>query len=331
MRSPSTSASPVSDRPAPVRGVRVTVPATSANLGPGFDAMGLAVDVCNVADFAFGGDGVHVEVAGEGTGSLPAGASNLVAASFLDCLRRLGVPEPGGVRIRCVNQIPQSGGLGSSAAAVVQGAAAALVLQGGGHTPDQIFELAAALEGHPDNAAPAVYGGATIAYRSGESQHPGRPIPRAQVDTSVRIAALPVLPEIRCAVLVPDFAVPTERARAAQPDVVPLADAIFNATRTALLTRALTAAPELLFEATADRLHQPYRASLMPPTASLVRALRTAGFAAFVSGAGPTAMVLFPESREAALRGVLSRTLDAHWRTLFPAVRAGGATVEPRL
>jgi homoserine kinase len=311
--------------------VRVTVPATAANLGPGFDAMGLAVDICNVAEFTLVGQDVRVEVTGVGAGSLPADETNLVAQTFGECLRRLGASRPAGVRIRCENRIPQSGGLGSSAAAVVQGAAAACAVAGRGDDPAEIFALAAALEGHPDNAAPAVFGGATIAYRAGESQQPGRPIPTAVVGTAVRIARLPVLPEIVCAVLVPDFAVPTAAARAAQPGQVPLADAIFNATRTALLTRALTAEPGLLFEATADRLHQPYRAGLMPPTARMVRSLRTAGFAAFVAGAGPTAMVLFPAERRAALQGAIARTADDTWQVLFPAVRNQGAIVESRL
>ena len=308
-------------------GVQVTVPATAANLGPGFDAMGLAVDICNTAVFVPGGAGIRVEVHGEGSGVLPEDETNLVAATLLECLRRLGAAVPTGLRIVCENRIPQSGGLGSSAAAVVQGAAAARALHDGRADRDRVFALAAALEGHPDNAAPAVYGGATIAYRAGESQQPGRPIPTTVVDTAVRIARLPVLPDLACAVLVPDYSVPTSAARAVQPERVPLADAIFNATRTALLTRALTAAPELLFEATADRLHQPYRAALMAPTAALLRALRADGYAAFLAGAGPTAMVLCPHDQLDGLRGTLKRALDDSWRALFPEVRLQGATI----
>ena len=257
--------------------VQVSTPATSANLGPGFDALGLALTLHDDLSARVTGSGFTVTVTGEGAGELPGDESHLVVRSMLAAFDELG-GRPAGVAVECVNRIPQARGLGSSSAAIVGGIqlARALVVQ----CPmddDAALGLAARLEGHPDNVAPCLLGGFTIAWSA-----PG----------GARAVRLVTADGVRPTVFVPQERGLTATARSALPSAVPHADAAFNAGRSALLVHALTQAPELLFPATEDRLHQGYRAEAMPGTASLVAGLRSVGVAAVVSGAGPSVLAL---------------------------------------
>ena len=259
--------------------VSVRTPATSANLGPGFDAMGLALTLYDDLAARVEGDTYRVSVRGEGAGELPGDQSHLVVRAMLATFDELG-ERPPGLAVECHNRIPQARGLGSSSAAIVGGVqlARALVRDGLSRIDDAAaLRIAGRLEGHPDNVAPCLLGGFTIAWTEG----PGARAVRLPADDRVR----------------PTVFIPTERgytatARAALPPTVPHADAAFNAGRAALLTHALTSDPSLLLAATEDRLHQGYRAEAMPGTASLVAGLRSVGVAAVVSGAGPTVLAL---------------------------------------
>ncbi|MFD2768280.1 homoserine kinase [Micromonospora eburnea] len=259
--------------------VRVRVPATSANLGPGFDALGLALGMYDDVAAEVTTGGVRVTVTGEGAGELPEDDRHLVVASMRAAFDVLGA-QPPGLAVECVNRIPQARGLGSSSAAIVAGVllARALVDEGAARLDDvAALRLAAEIEGHPDNVAPCLLGGFTIAWTE---------------PAGARAVSLPVAAGVRPTVFVPGERGLTATARAALPAAVPHADAALTAGRAALLVHALTAAPALLLPATVDRLHQGYRAEGMPATATLVAALREAGVAAVVSGAGPTVLAL---------------------------------------
>ncbi|MGW9195898.1 homoserine kinase [Micromonospora chersina] len=259
--------------------VRVRVPATSANLGPGFDALGLALGLHDdVAAEVTAGD-VRVAVTGEGAGELPDGDRHLVVTAMRAAFDVLGA-QPAGLALECVNRIPQARGLGSSSAAIVAGVllARALVADGATRLDDAAaLRLASELEGHPDNVAPCLLGGFTVAWTE---------------PAGARAVTLPVAAPVRPTVFVPGERGLTSVARAALPATVPHGDAALTAGRAALLVHALTADPGLLLPATVDRLHQDYRAAGMPATAALVSALRAAGVAAVVSGAGPTVLAL---------------------------------------
>jgi len=262
--------------------VWVRAPATSANLGPGFDALGLALAHRDEVTARVTASGVTVEVTGEGAGDLPTDASHLVVRSMRAAFDELG-EQPAGLELRCLNRIPQARGLGSSSAAIVAGvlAARALVDDGAARMPDEAaLALAARLEGHPDNVAPCLLGGFTIAWTE-----PG----------GARAVRADPAPGVRPVVFVPSERGLTEVARASLPTTVPHGDAAFNAGRSALLVHALTQAPDLLFPATEDRLHQPYRAAGAPASAALVAQLRADGVAAVVSGAGPTVLALMSD------------------------------------
>jgi homoserine kinase len=259
--------------------VRVRAPATSANLGPGFDALGLALAHHDEVTARVIDAGVRVTVTGEGAGELPTDEGHLVVRSMWAAFDELGEPVPG-LELHCANRIPQARGLGSSSAAIVAGvlAARALVRDGAARMPDDAaLRLAARLEGHPDNVAPCLLGGFTVAWTEEGGSRAVRDDPA---------------PGVRPVVFVPSDRGLTEVARAALPPSVPHRDAAFNAGRSALLVHALTKAPELLFPATEDRLHQSYRAGGAPASAALVAELRAAGVAAVVSGAGPTVLAL---------------------------------------
>lgn len=259
--------------------VRVRVPATSANLGPGFDALGLALALHDDVEARVTDGGCRVRVSGEGAGELPTGEKHLVVRSMLATFEVLGA-RPAGLELTCVNRIPQARGLGSSSAAIVAGVLLARALVDDGvHRLDDagVLRLAARMEGHPDNVAPCLLGGFTIAWTE---------------DSGARAVTRAPAPDVQPTVFVPEERGFTAAARAALPGAVPHADAALNAGRAALLVHALTAEPSLLFPATEDRLHQAYRAPGMPATAALLGALREAGVAAVVSGAGPTLLAL---------------------------------------
>ncbi|QKJ19907.1 homoserine kinase [Microbacterium hominis] len=300
---------------APGRQVAVRVPATSANLGPGFDTLGLALSVYDeliVESLPEGMLEVHVE--GEGAADVPRDGSNLVVKSIAYAFESVGRRMPG-LRLRAHNVIPHGRGMGSSGAAVVSGLLAAKgLLEGDAEFgPDTLLRLATELEGHPDNVAPALFGGLTIAWVDELGpQHKKLLVHRG-------VAPL---------VFVPEFTMSTEVARSLQPLQVPREDAVFNVSRSALLIAALTQSPELLLAATEDKLHQNYRASAMPDTDQLVRTLRAAGFAAVVSGAGPSVLVLADgPGRRLEAAALAQQAVDTPWEALMLAVDFKGGTV----
>jgi homoserine kinase len=259
----------------------VRTPATSANLGPGFDTLGIALTLYDDLSARITADGFTVTVTGEGAGDLPGDARHLVARAMLATFDELG-ERPAGFAVECVNRIPQARGLGSSSAAIVGGVQLARALVKGGMTmmdDDAALAVAARLEGHPDNVAPCLFGGFTIAWDEA---------------AGARAVRLSAASGVHPTVFVPQERGLTATARASLPGSVPHADAAFNTGRAALLVHAMTAQPELLLAATEDRLHQGYRAEAMPGTSSLVAALRSVGVAAVVSGAGPSVLALTP-------------------------------------
>ena len=309
------SAGAPADSAARPRSVAVRVPATSANLGPGFDTLGLALSVYDelVVTERPAGELV-IEVEGEGQGAVPLDDSHLVVRAMMYAYASVGRELPG-IHIRAHNRIPHGRGMGSSAAAVVAGLRAAQGLLDGEvvFSDDELLRLATDLEGHPDNAAPALSGGLTIAWTTPEG-------PRSK--------KLLLLRGVSPLVLVPDFQVSTSLARSLQGPQVAREDAVFNVSRSALLIVALTQSPELLLQATEDKLHQDVRAQAMPRTAEVVRALRAEGHPAVVSGAGPSVLVLSdgPAGRLDAIE-LVERTSNTPWQPLVLAVDVRGATV----
>lgn len=264
---------------------RVRVPASSANLGPGFDCLGIAVGLYDELIVETTAAGIVVEVEGEAADEVPRDGSHLVARAVVRGLQHAGI-RAGGLKLRCINAIPHSRGLGSSAAAAVSGLAAASGLLAESGVRDrfddaELVQLSAEFEGHPDNAAASVLGSAVVTWTefdpAGDRYHARR---------------LVVHPDIAATVFVPDTESSTSHTRGLLPDSVRRTDAVFNVSRAALAVVALTSDPTVLPAATADRLHQDYRAEAMPETAELVAALRKRGYAATVSGAGPTVLVL---------------------------------------
>ena len=286
--------------------LELRVPATSANLGPGFDSLGLAWDLCDRVRVRVARE-YAVEVTGEGAGDVPRGPDHLIIATLLGALRDLGGPVPPAVALEAENAIPHARGLGSSAAAVVAGLLAAWTWARPGRPVDErwLLRRARAVEGHLDNAAPALLGGLTLVV-------PGED----------RVLRLPLDPRVAGAAFVPGDALATRAARGVLPPTVPHTAAAANAGAAGLLGHALAGAPEELLAATRDRLHQPYRAPLMPASAALVERLRDAGAAAVVSGAGPTVVVL---GTAAELAGIAPAT-GFRVRRLRPGPRASVGT-----
>ncbi len=301
-----------------LRTVIVTVPATSANLGPGFDTLGLALSIYDtLTASSFDDDRLEIEVEGSGAAEIPTDASNLVVRTIAHVYADAGRRMPG-LRIHAVNGVPHGRGLGSSGAAVTAGILIAKGLLAGDVDLDDeaLLRLATELEGHPDNVAPALFGGLTIAWMGERGpQHKKLLVHRG-------VAPL---------VFVPGFTMSTSLARSLQPPHVPREDAVFNVSRSALLVAALTQSPELMLDATADRLHQDYRGAAMPETLRLVQALRAEGFAAVVSGAGPSVLVLAdgPGTRQRAVQ-VADAVTDTPWDAHMLAVDVRGGTVRDR-
>ena len=285
---------------------RVRVPATSGNLGPGFDAMGMAHDVWDEVSVTLTTGATRVTVLGEGHETLPHDSSHLIVRVINETLERFGLSQAG-VALVCRNRIQQGKGLGSSAAAIV---AALMLVRGLVDEPEALsnevlLDIATEYEGHPDNAAPAIYGGATLSW-----SEPGG---------SVKTVQLKVHDSVRTSLLVPAAVLPTEKARAVLPAQVPHSDAAFEASRSALLVHALEHRPDLLFAATEDRLHQDYRANSMPGSAKLLQALRGAGWPAVISGAGPS-ILLF-----ARVDGALEQAVNAAGFQVIRSAQVGGA------
>ena len=295
--------------------VTVRVPATTANLGPGFDTLGLALSLYDELTVTVRDTpGATVEVIGVGEGEVPTDESNLVVRAIAYTFAACSQPLPG-LHLVARNNIPHGRGLGSSGAAIVSGSMAAQGLLDGIVDLDAgaLLALATALEGHPDNVAPALFGGLTIAWTT---------------DAGPQHKKLIVHRGVSPLIAVPESTMSTELARSLRPASVPHEDAIFNVSRSALLIAALIQSPELLLAATEDKLHQSYRAAAMPETESLILELRSHGLPAVVSGAGPSILVLCsdPAQRLVAAELIAARS-GSPWQSLLLAVDFKGATV----
>ncbi len=293
--------------------VRVRVPATSANLGPAFDCAGLALTLHDDVEFAVADAGLDVTVTGVGAEELSCDERHLVVRSFRAACDLLGWSPPG-LRVRAHNAVPQGRGMGSSAAAVVAGVVGAFELcpDVDVRDDDAVLRLVSELEGHPDNVAACLLGGATLSWTT---------------PAGARARRIEVAADVLPVVLVPGDTLSTHLARTLLPAQVPHADAAANAARAALLVLALSSEPSLLLDATEDRLHQRQRAAAMPGTLALVDRLRDAGHAAVVSGAGPSVLVLTRRQDDAGtVVGVTSLTPDG-WRAYPLQVDRGGARV----
>jgi homoserine kinase len=260
------------------------VSASSANLGPGFDSVGLALNLCDEVVVETTNSGLSVAVQGEGAGQVPLGPEHLVVRAIERGLQAAGVGASGMV-VRCRNTIPHSRGLGSSAAAVVSGLAAAngLVAQVDS-TPlsrAQLIQLSSEFEGHPDNAAAAVLGGAVVSW-----------VDRTGSPPEYSAVALELHSDIRLFCAIPEERSLTAETRILLPAQVSHEDARFNLSRAALLVVALTKRPDLLMAATEDLLHQPQRAPAMPASAEYLWLLRRLNVSATLSGAGPSLIAL---------------------------------------
>ena len=354
--------------------VKVRVPATSANLGSGFDTAGLALDFHDELTFTLSTDAsgsadpsdrsAHVIIHGEGEDTLPRDETHLVVSTFRRACQTFGLGRLG-FTLEAFNHIPQARGMGSSAEAIVAGiAAAAAFAQSGELNRDSVFQLAAAIEGHPDNVAPAVYGGMTVSWNFDTAEGVGSvPIPGGDpLHGGFHTIKYRVDPQIHASVFVPDYELSTEKARKALPAQLPYRDAVFNVSRVALLAAAMNpaalatsavgagagaagaaagavgavgaagAAPAdanaLLYAATQDRLHQPYRKDLMAPSWELIESLRDRGYAAAVSGAGPCVLVLHYGDATAAIEQVAEeRFTDVYWKVLHLPINTTGVEV----
>jgi homoserine kinase len=292
--------------------VRVRVPGSSANLGPGFDSLGLALELYDDVEVSVAPDGLAVEVLGEGAGQVPCNDAHLVVRAMRRTWDLVGDAPPG-IRMRCRNAIPHSRGLGSSAAAAVAGAVAAMALSGRDMELERetLLQVTAGMEGHADNAAASLFGGFVVAWETG-----------GNFSKRFHAVRLDAHPGIQPVALVAGTESLTSTTRGLLPDRVPLVDAAFTGSRTALAVLAFTQRPDLLLPATADRLHQEYRRPAYPESAELMDALRERGVPAAISGAGPTVLALTTD-------GGLPADVDLHGFTALPlAVDTEGARVE---
>lgn len=311
--------------------LRVRTPASSANLGPGFDSVGLALGVWDEVDVTVTDEpGLRIEVSGSGADGVPRDGSHLVYRSLARGLRELGVEPPPGLLLQTRNAVPHGRGMGSSATAIVTGVAAAHGLvayaaggpaayPSGAQLPIDLAavnDLASELEGHPDNASATVYGGLTLSWTADEGDE------RAGRTVTVQ---LPLHPEVTAIVFVPETTLATHTARALLPERVPLRDAAVNSARCALLVEAATRRPDLLVAATRDWLHTEARRPSYAASMALVDRLRAAGHAATISGAGPSVLALVTRERAAEVGADLEGA--AGWRRLEPGVPEHGVVV----
>lgn len=327
--------------------VHVRVPATSANLGSGFDTVGLALDYHDELTFMLNddpNDGIaHVIIHGEGADTLPRDETHLVVSTFRRACATFGLGRLG-FTLEATNNIPQARGMGSSAEAIVAGiAAAAAFAQTGDLNRPAIFDMAAQIEGHPDNVAPAVFGGLTVSWDFETAEGVGSvAVPGGEpLHGGFHAVNYPVDPSITAAVFVPDYELSTEKARQALPRELPYKDAVYNVSRVGLLPAAMNPvvlaqaaqaqSNALLFTATQDKLHQPYRGALMPPSTELIALFRSKGYAAAVSGAGPCVLVLhYGNAREAIDQIASEQLASGHWRVLHLPINTAGVEIERR-
>ena len=302
--------------------VRVLVPASSANVGPGFDSAGLALAVYDeLIAMVTDDEGVLVEVAGEGADEVPRDEQHLVVAAMQTAFAAMG-QQPSGFVLRCRNAIPHGRGLGSSAAAIIGGMvlARAMVAEESGiaMSDEELLSLATTMESHPDNLSAALHGGFTIAWLD-DAGSPG----------CVRMDAHP---DLRVVLAVPTETLPTLDARRVLPASVPYPDAVHNVSRAALLVHAMTRQPDLLWEAMSDRLHQPARSDAYPEASALVASLRAAGVPAAISGAGPSVIAVTDRAEDfqrmqdtvTSLGGAAQKDAS-RWRVLDLAISEVGA------
>ena len=295
-----TSAEPLRDGAVVAAGARaqVRVPASTANLGPGFDFIGMALGVWDEAEAIVEGDSLVVEATGFGEGEVPLDESHLAYRAMVAAWQALGLDAPQGLRLSYRGAIPHSRGMGSSASAAVTGVALGTALAGLDLADDTVLrfvsDIASSIEGHPDNASASVYGNVTVSWAGNGDAG------------DWRSAVLAPHPHLVPVLVVPQRRLSTATARAALPTAVPLAVAARNSGRTALLAHALTADPSLLMPATQDYLHQEARRPAYPESMALVDALRDAGIPAVISGAGPTVLALTSGQGEEAVRAVAS-------------------------
>ncbi|MCX6436179.1 MAG: homoserine kinase [Actinobacteria bacterium] len=297
--------------------IQVQVPATSANLGPGFDSFALAFGMHDryVAQILDEG-GLDIDVTGEGSDEVPRTDKNLLVKAINKGFDYLG-GRPKGLAVRALNVIPHGRGLGSSASAIVGGLvlARSLVLTGTDKMSDEaLLNLATEMEGHPDNVAAALYGGATIAWQD-----------LVKAKSVAHAVHLPVDPRIKVMAFIPASALATSKARKMLPESIPFADAQRNTSNAAIMTQALTIRPDLLFTATEDFLHQSYRQEAMPSSFALMTKLRAAGIAAFISGAGPTVLALHTEGDDETTQ--LARAGGAKFEGKSLEIASRGATL----
>lgn len=274
------------------RKASVKVPASSANLGPGFDTLGLALSLYDHVEVEVVESGLEVVVSGEGEGEVPLDERHLVVKALRAALKAADVTAPG-LRVVCTNAIPQSRGMGSSASAAAGGVAAANGLADFALDNDTLVQLASTFEGHPDNAAASILGAGIVSWTN--TPIDGRTAPQYFA------RRIEVHPDIKATAFIPDFHASTEAVRRVLPSDISHLDARFNVSRTAVMTVALRDDPSLLWEGTRDRMHQTYRAEVLPVTAEWVNRLRNLGYPAYLSGAGPTIMVLSTNPVERSL------------------------------
>jgi homoserine kinase len=274
--------------------VSVSVPATSANLGPGYDALGLALEIRDFVTAQFTDDNkITVEVTGQGAGKLPTDATHLIAKTIIDACKAFGT-EVTGLHVECKNAIPQGRGLGSSAAAIVAGLVLASELTYARASEDELLQMANTIEGHPDNVAACLLGAMTIAW--------------LEDDGKANSVSMNVHPDISPVLAIPQTELDTHKARGLIPESIPHVDAAFNAGRSALLVAAMIGDPDFLLEATEDKLHQPFRAQAYPESMELVSQLREAQIAACISGAGPTVIALSTRDQVAQASEIIAKS-----------------------